>query len=91
MPCVITVPINENGVIFDPDMNDVGLGAVRTEADSVPKDETLALNRGKPLQALIHGFALTRRERTDLIAFLRSLTDESFLTNPALVDPHAGR
>lgn len=40
---------------------------------------------------VIHGFALTRRERTDLIAFLRSLTDQSFLTNPALADPHAGR
>ena len=37
--------------------------------------------------AVIHGFTLTRRERADLIAFLRSLTDESFLTNPALANP----
>lgn len=37
---------------------------------------------------VIHGFTLTKRERADLIAFLRSLTDESFLTNPALADPH---
>jgi cytochrome c peroxidase len=43
------------------------------------------LNPHKDL--VIHGFTLTKRERVDLIAFLRSLTDESFLTNPALAEP----
>lgn len=36
---------------------------------------------------VIHGFRLNARERADLIAFLRSLTDESFLTNPAFAEP----
>ena len=37
--------------------------------------------------ALVKGFTLTPDERQDLLAFLRSLTDESFTTNPALGDP----
>jgi cytochrome c peroxidase len=37
----------------------------------------------------IRGFALSESEKADLIAFLESLTDESFLTNPAFSDPFA--
>jgi cytochrome c peroxidase len=40
---------------------------------------------------VIHGFVLSKRERVDLIAFLQSLTDESFLTNPAFSDPNGAR
>ncbi|AKF04834.1 methanobactin export MATE transporter MbnM [Sandaracinus amylolyticus] len=41
-----------------------------------------------PLKSgLVVGFELTPDERRDLIAFLESLTDESFLTDPALADP----
>lgn len=36
---------------------------------------------------LIVGFEATNAEIADLIAFLNSLTDESFLTNPAFSDP----
>ena len=35
----------------------------------------------------IKGFTLTAQERQDLLDFLSSLTDEQFLTNPALADP----
>jgi cytochrome c peroxidase len=35
----------------------------------------------------VHGFELGEQERLDLIAFLQSLTDETFLTNPALSNP----
>ena len=35
----------------------------------------------------ITGFALSARERADLIAFLESLTDRQFLSNPAHGDP----
>lgn len=35
----------------------------------------------------IHGFAISEHERSDLITFLESLTDEAFLTNPAFGDP----
>lgn len=41
--------------------------------------------------ALVKGFTLTPDERQDLLAFLRSLTDESFTTNPALGDPWVPR
>lgn len=35
----------------------------------------------------VAGFVLTEEETEDLIAFLESLTDETFLTNPALSNP----
>ena len=35
----------------------------------------------------VRGFSLSDRERTDLIAFLKSLTDETFITNPAFSNP----
>jgi len=36
---------------------------------------------------LLVGFTLTDQERADVLAFLESLTDDAFLTNPALSDP----
>lgn len=36
---------------------------------------------------LIVGFKISEAETADLVAFLNSLTDESFLTNPAFSDP----
>lgn len=35
------------------------------------------------------GFSLTDNERTDLVAFLQSLTDEAFIQNPRFADPFA--
>ncbi len=35
----------------------------------------------------VSGFSLTPEERTDLVAFLRALTDDTFLTDPTLADP----
>ncbi len=35
----------------------------------------------------VRGFKLTARERTDLLAFLNSLTDDGFLGNPAFAPP----
>jgi cytochrome c peroxidase len=41
-----------------------------------------------PLQSeLVRGFALSAQETDDLIAFLEALTDERFLTDPALANP----
>lgn len=37
----------------------------------------------------IRGFALSTTERDDVIAFLRSLTDPTFLTDPRFADPFA--
>jgi len=39
--------------------------------------------------AFIKGFDLSEQEREDVLAFLRALTDESLLTNPAYSDPFA--
>ncbi|WP_437670924.1 MbnH family di-heme enzyme [Sorangium sp. So ce131] len=38
---------------------------------------------------LISGFALTEEERADVIAFLKSLTDDEFLEDPRFADPWA--
>jgi len=37
--------------------------------------------------AFVKGFRLTAREKRDLIAFLRSLTDEKFLSDPRFGNP----
>jgi cytochrome c peroxidase len=39
---------------------------------------------------LVPGFTLTDQETADLIAFLESLTDEEFVTNPTFSDPFTG-
>ena len=38
---------------------------------------------------LVAGFTLTPEQRVDLLAFLRALTDDDFLTDPTLADPFA--
>jgi cytochrome c peroxidase len=35
----------------------------------------------------VSGFEISEQERADLVAFLESLTDEVFLTDPTLGDP----
>lgn len=35
----------------------------------------------------VHGFTLTEQERADILAFLESLTDETFLTDPRFSNP----
>lgn len=37
--------------------------------------------------AFVHGFDLTEGDKADLLEFFDALTDEEFLTNPALSDP----
>ncbi len=39
----------------------------------------------------VTGFTLTEQERDDLIAFLESLTDQAFLTDPRFADPWPAR
>ncbi len=46
--------------------------------------------RDSPLKSeFVQGFVLSDEERAQLLAFLRSLTDPSFLTNPRFADPYA--
>jgi len=39
--------------------------------------------------ALLNGFVISEQEKQDLLAFLRALTDEELLNNPAYSDPFA--
>ena len=46
------------------------------------------VGRDNPLKSsFVPGFEMTPEERADLIAFLRSFTDETFLKNPKYSDP----
>ncbi|MEQ1539247.1 MAG: MbnH family di-heme enzyme [Sphingorhabdus sp.] len=46
------------------------------------------VGKDNPLKSsFVPGFSLTGEERTDLIAFLNSLTDKSFLTDPRFANP----
>ncbi|WP_033921030.1 methanobactin export MATE transporter MbnM [Sphingomonas sp. 37zxx] len=46
------------------------------------------VGRTNPLKSsFVPGFSITKAERADLIAFLTSLTDERFLTDPRFSDP----
>ena len=46
--------------------------------------------RSSPLKSgLVAGFTLTDQERADLVTFLESLTDQTFLTDPRFEDPWA--
>ena len=55
---------------------------------NVSDGEHLGDGRESPNKSLfVNGFELTEERRADLLAFLESLTDESFLTNPEFSDP----
>lgn len=46
------------------------------------------IGRGNPLKSsFVPGFSLTADERADLIAFLKSLTDREFLSDPRFSNP----
>ncbi len=46
--------------------------------------------RASPYKSpLVPGFNVSAQEKADLVAFLKSLTDDSFITNPAYADPFA--
>ncbi len=45
-------------------------------------------SRANPFKSsFLTGFTLTSQQRDDVIAFLDSLTDETFLTDPAFANP----
>ena len=52
--------------------------------------EEAGVGAESPLKSIfLHGFELTAEEREDVLAFLRSLTDEAVLTDPRFSDPFA--
>lgn len=89
-------PSLRNVAVTAPYMHD---GSVATLADVVdiyaaggrviPEGEPFAGDgRSNPNKSgFISGFELSEQDRADLVAFLDSLTDDAFLTDPALADP----
>ena len=86
-------PTLRNVAVTAPYMHDGSLptlDAVIREHYAVKGHSCLAGKGPNPLRSeFIEGFSISDREVKDLVAFLQSLTDQNFLTNPAFSDPHS--
>jgi len=91
----VTGQPQDMGRFRTPSLRNVAVTAPYMHDGSVPNldaaiDHYAAGGRAKSAQTdqLIVGFKLSKNERADLIAFLRSLTDQRLLTNPAYGPPN---
>ena len=82
-------PSLRNIAVSAPYMHDGSIASLEAVIDHYVAGGRAARTGRPPPQrsALVSGFALTEDERRDLIAFLRSLTDHDFLSNPNFVSP----
>jgi cytochrome c peroxidase len=56
---------------------------------TIKTGEYAGVGSKNPLKSnFVSGFQITPQEKQDLVEFLKSLTDESFIKNPAYSDPH---
>lgn len=93
----ITLKPEHMGQFRAPTLRNIAVTAPYMHDGSVATlEEVIAIymagGRGKginsPLKSqFMHGFRLTPQEQADLLAFLHSLTDESFLNNPDFAHP----
>jgi cytochrome c peroxidase len=61
----------------------------RVGGRTLQSEEYAGVGSQNPFKShFISGFELTAAEKQDLLAFLQSLTDDSFIHNPALSDPN---
>ncbi|MCG9891594.1 MAG: di-heme enzyme [Thermosynechococcaceae cyanobacterium MS004] len=61
----------------------------RVGGRTLSSGENAGVGKQNPFKSqFISGFEITPAEQQDLLAFLRSLTDQTFITDPALSDPH---
>jgi cytochrome c peroxidase len=68
-----------------PYMHDGSIGTLEEVIDHYARGGT-----GNPNQSItVNGFVISDQEKQDLLAFLRALTDNDLLTNPAFSDPFA--
>jgi len=83
----VTAPYMHDGSIATlPDVIEHYAAGGRTISDG----EFAGVGSDSPLIGqFIRGFTLTQRQKDDLLAFLESLTDDDFLTNPRFADPFA--
>ncbi len=65
------------------------IGHYKAGGRTIKKGELAGVGSENPLKSnFVSGFKLTVQEQRDLLAFLRSLTDEEFINNPKLKDPN---
>ena len=82
-PAKFRAPTLRNIAVTAPYMHD---GSVDTLEDVV-RHYANGGRYPRPKSDRVRGFAITPREVEDLVAFLKTLTDEKFLTNPAFSNP----
>ena len=76
-------PTLRNVAVTAPYMHD---GSIATLAEVI--DHYASGGVQSPVKSpRLKGFAITDAERNDVIAFLNSLTDQDFLSNPGLAKP----
>lgn len=83
-PSKFRAPTLRNIAVTAPYMHDGSIGTLR----DVVAHYARGGRRREGRSERVAGFSISLSETEDLIAFLESLTDQSFLTNPALADPH---
>lgn len=88
-------PTLRNIVLTAPYMHDGSIATLEAVLDlyaaggrRIPSGPQAGDGASSPYKSpLVDGFDLTRAERHQLLAFLQSLTDETFITNPDFADP----
>jgi cytochrome c peroxidase len=88
-------PTLRNIVLTAPYMHDGSIATLvevldhyRVGGRTITKGIYAGIGRKNPYKShFISGFELSSQEKMDLLAFLHSLTDRSFVTNPAFSDP----
>jgi cytochrome c peroxidase len=85
-------PTLRNVAVTAPYMHDGSIATLEEVLDHYAAGGRAALVNGRPSplrSGFVQGFRMTPEERTDVVEFLRSLTDEGFLTDPRFSDPFA--
>lgn len=88
-------PTLRNIAVTAPYMHDGSIATLSEVLDhyaaggrTIVNGEYAGVGRDNPNKAAaVHGFSMTPQDKQDLIAFLQSLTDSTFLKNPAFGDP----
>lgn len=84
-------PSLRNVALTSPYMHDGSIARLQDGIRTHSARKGRALHAGKPANplrsSLIAGFEISERETADLVEFLKSLTDESFVKNPNYSDP----
>ena len=81
----VTLPYMHDGTVAT--LSDV-IDHYAAGGRTISSDPNRGVGSSNPYKnPLVGGFAISAAEKADLVAFLRSLTDSSFLTNPRLSNP----